>query len=261
MLAWSIQLFRIAGIRLSLHWSFLLLLAYGAWLGGREAGAAGTIWMTAYIMLLFSCVVLHELGHCFLARHFGVQVGRILLLPIGGMAEFDHVPRRPSQEVAIAIAGPTVNFLLAVALVFAGVRFPLNWEMTGFPLTVAEMGRHLVLVNLLMGCFNLIPVFPMDGGRVLRALLALRLSYLGATRFAATLGKVFAIAGAVVMVLWFEHWLGAMLFLFIFMAGEVEYRAVRRREREEAHWQQVLKRFYEAPPRVIRVPSSQASDS
>lgn len=260
MLGWSINLFRIAGIRLALHWSFLLLLGYAGWLGGREAGWNGTVWMTVSIVLLFTCVVLHELGHCFMARRFGVHVGRILLLPIGGMAEFERMPRRPSQEVAIAISGPTVNFLLAVALVLAGVRFPMDWEMAAFPLSVAELGRHLVLLNLLMGCFNLIPVFPMDGGRVFRAMLALRLPYLRATRYAAVLGKVLAMMGAAVMLLFFGHWLGVLLFVFIFVAGEIEYRAVRRRELEDAHWERVVGRFYEAPPRVIRVPGGDVAE-
>jgi len=95
-----------------------------------------------------------------------------------------------------------------------------------------------------MGLFNLVPVFPMDGGRIFRALLATRLTYLKATRWAAQVGKVLSIVGMLVMFFWLEHWLGALLFLFIFMAGDAEYRAVLRREREDAHWREMLARLH-----------------
>jgi Zn-dependent protease len=244
MLGWSIPLFRIAGIPLALHWSLLLLYGYVAWRGYQVAGVAGLSWMTVYFALLFGCVVLHELGHCFAARRFGVWVGRILLLPIGGMAEFGSIPRRPAHEMTIAIAGPLVNFALIALLFVAGVSFPADWEMAELPLTLAELGRRLVLINFIMGCFNLIPAFPMDGGRVFRAALAARLPYLRATWYAATLGKLIAAAGAALMLLVVDHWLGAALFVFIFVAGEAEYRAVKRREAEEERWRQLLDRFY-----------------
>jgi Zn-dependent protease len=256
MLRWSIHLFRVAGINLGLHWSFLLLLGYAAWAGAEEAGWLGLVWVTSFILLLFTCVVAHELGHCLVARRFGVQVGRILLLPIGGMAEFDRIPRRPGQEMAIAIAGPLVNFLLVGLLLLAGVRFPPGWDIEQFPLTLAELGRHLVVVNIIMGCFNLVPVFPMDGGRIFRALLALRLPYLRATFVAATVGKILAVIGATVMIFAFDNWLGALLFGFIFLVGELEYRAVRRRELEDAYWSGAARwaqSFYASPPRVIEV--------
>lgn len=242
MLGWSINLFRIRGIQLALHVSFLVLLAYVAWQGWAWAGWAGLGWILVYVTALFTCVVLHELGHSFMARRFGVNVPRILLLPIGGMAEFDHIPRRPAQELLIAIAGPAVNVVLLGALLVL-VRFPGDWEPMLFPLSLPELGRHLVIVNTVMAVFNLIPVFPMDGGRIFRALLASRLPYVRATFFAATLGKLLAIAGAAAMIFWLEHWLGAALFVFIFVAGEMEYRAVRRSEEVEAHWRAILHRL------------------
>ncbi len=253
MFRWSINLFRVAGIRLELHVSFLLLLAYAAWTGASEAGTAGLVWVTGFFILLFTCVVAHELGHCLVARRFGVKVGRILLLPIGGMAEFDSIPRRSGQEIAIALAGPAVNFALIGLLFLVGVRFPGDWEPMELPLNLAELGRHLVILNLVMGCFNLIPVFPMDGGRVLRAVLAWRMPYLRATWIAATLGKIFAVIGAITMIWLFEHWLGALLFLFIFVVGEMEYRAVRRREQEEARWRRVLEYYAAPPPPVVEI--------
>lgn len=252
MLRWSIHLFQVAGIRLVLHWSFLLLLGYGAWMGATEAGWPGLFWVTSFLVLLFTCVVAHELGHCLVARRFGVQVRRILLLPIGGMAEFDRIPRRSSQEMAIAVAGPAVNLLIVGLLLLGGVHFPPGWDVEEFPLTVAELGRHLVVVNVIMGCFNLVPVFPMDGGRIFRALLALRLPYVRATFVAATVGKILAVTGAALMIFVWDNWLGALLFAFIFVVGELEYRVVRQREWEETYWQRQWGHpFFAAPPRIL----------
>ena len=259
MLAWSIKLFRIAGIQLAVHWSFVLLVAWAAWEGSRGIGWLGAAWTTGYVLMLFTCIVLHELGHCFAAQKFGVWVNRILLLPIGGMAEFEWVPRRPWQEVVIAVAGPAVNALLVVLLLIAGVRFPSDWAMSAVPTSLDELGRHLVVLNVAMGCFNLIPVFPMDGGRILRALLALKLSYLRATWIAATLAKVLALVAMSLLIFVLEepHWLGAALFLFIIAAGELEYRVVQRRHLEEERWQRLLARFYAAPPQVVEYEPTQ----
>ena len=115
-------------------------------------------------------------------------------------------------------------------------------------LSLGELGRYVVVLNLVMGTFNLAPVFPMDGGRVLRALLATRLPYVQATFWAATVGKVLAVVAAFSVVYFLDNWLGGVLFIFIFIAGEIEYRAVRRREREEAHWQRILIEFYGHAP-------------
>ena len=244
MLGWSIKLFRIRGIQLSLHGSFLLLLAYAAWAGWQEERGPGALGEVALVMAFFTCIVLHELGHAFAGRRFGVDVTRILLLPIGGMAEFTAIPRRPLHEVLMALAGPAVNFVI-VGLLLTVVRFPPHWidNAPAIPLTVGELGRHLVAANLVMGLFNLVPVFPMDGGRVLRALLASRFSYLRATFAAATLAKVLAVLAIAVALAAPQLqlapeplYLPAVLFAFIFFAGEMEYRMVRRTELEAAHW-------------------------
>ena len=118
MLGWSINLFRVFGIQLAVHASFVLLLAYYGYDGWVEGGLPGMLWSISLIVRFFVCVILHELGHSLTARRFGVRVPRILLLPIGGMAEFDHIPRKPSAELLITAAGPAVNFVLA-ALLFA----------------------------------------------------------------------------------------------------------------------------------------------
>jgi Zn-dependent protease len=206
-------------------------------------------------------VVLHEFGHSFTAMHFGVGVRRILLLPIGGMAEFDAIPRQPSRELLITLAGPAVNFAIA-GLLWAIVGVPdgfPGWPPGNISVEVNAQGfGQLVLIwNLLMGLFNLLPAFPMDGGRILRALLATRMPYLRATWLAATVGKVLAGIGAVAF-FYFNHPLTAGLFLFIFFAGEMEYRAVRQREIDDAHWRAVLTRIYgtasspEEPPMAVR---------
>lgn len=240
-------MFRIFGIRLAVHFSFFLLLAYVAWGGWVDAGWLGAAWSGAAVLILFACVVLHELGHSLTARHYGIGVSRILLLPIGGMAEFDSIPRQPRRELLITLAGPAVNF--AIALV-TGPFLPLSsllvsLQTTGeIPLTLTGLGLEVWLMNLLMGCFNLLPVFPMDGGRILRALLAMRWPYLKATFWAASIGKVLAIAGIGVWVFVVHSYLGALLFSFIFVAGELEYRAVKRREDAATQWDLLVRRIY-----------------
>jgi Zn-dependent protease len=247
MLGWSINLFRVFGIRLAVHFSFFLLLAYVAWSGWVEGGWLDAAWSGAAVLALFTCVVLHELGHSLTARRYGIGVSRILLLPIGGMAEFDSIPRQPRRELLITLAGPAVNF--AIALITAPF-LPLSslWaslQTTGqIPLTLTGLALEVWLMNLVMGCFNLLPVFPMDGGRILRALLAMRWPYLKATFWAATTGKVLAVIGIAAWILIGHNYLGALLFSFIFVAGDLEYRAVKRREEAAAQWQLLVRRIY-----------------
>lgn len=254
------NLFRIRGIQLSVHASFFLLLAYAAWEGWAAAGWLGAAWMSAGLLAMFACVTLHEFGHIAAAAFFGIRTARVLLLPIGGMAEMESIPRRPREEIIIALAGPAVNYAI-IGLLMIFVRFPENWDPGYFSLTVAELGRQLVLGNLVMGVFNLLPAFPMDGGRVLRAVLALKFSYLQATRIAAHAGKAVALATAAYLILKWNNYLAAVLFGFIIYAGQRELRAVERREREAAHWREIEARFFappsapppaeDGPPRII----------
>lgn len=240
------NLFRIRGIQLSIHASFLLLLAYVAWEGWRDAAWTGAAWSIGCILALFICVTLHELGHAFAAGRFGVKVPRIMLLPIGGMAEMESIPRRPREEIIIALAGPAVNYVI-IGLLMIFVRFPhgLNWNY--IELSPAGFGRYLVLVNIMMGVFNLLPAFPMDGGRVFRAVLAMRFSYLRATQVAVGVGKVVALTGATYLI-YKGNYLGGALFAFIIFAGERELRSVVRREQIAAHWREMDARFHQAAP-------------
>lgn len=239
-----------------MHWTFFLLLAYAGYEGWCLGADYDARWESALInvaivVAMFTCVLLHELGHCFTAMGFGIGVRRILLLPIGGMAEFETIPREPSAELLITLGGPAVNFVIAGALYLA-VGLPPGWNLFGFDeysMSLAGFAQLLLAWNLAMGLFNLFPAFPMDGGRILRALLATRLSYLRATYLAATLGKI--LAGTLVVVLVYcgitevlagaasgaiSLFMAAALFTFIVVAGELEFRAARRREAEDAHW-------------------------
>jgi Zn-dependent protease len=248
MLGWSINLFRVFGIRLAMHFTFLLLVVYAAWAGWSDNPAEHWTGLTldlVLIVLLFTCIVLHELGHSLTARRYGIGVSRILLLPIGGMAEFDSIPRQPRRELLISLAGPAVNFSIVLVLLLV-LPWPRNWAPDSVEFSARGLGELLLRINLIMGGFNLLPVFPMDGGRVFRALLATRLPYLKATYWAASIGKVLAVFGAI----WFglvakpSNPIAACLFLFILVAGELEYRAVKRRELQAGQWETLMRNLY-----------------
>jgi Zn-dependent protease/CBS domain-containing protein len=188
-MGWSLPIVRIAGIQLRIHITFLLLivwLAFGYYAQGGSAVAASRV---IIILLLFLCVVLHEFGHAFAAKAFGINTPDITLLPIGGVARLERMPEEPVQELIIAVAGPLVNVVIALGLFVAGgSQALLN------PSTVEGGGliAQLLTINVILVLFNLLPAFPMDGGRVLRALLATRFSYARATQIAATVGQGFA---------------------------------------------------------------------
>lgn len=174
------HLTKIAGIPLRLHWSFLALVA-GFAVYALLRGGPGALFATGLLSAgLFGSVVLHELGHALAARRYGIETAHITLYPFGGIAAIQGQPEDPAEEVVIAIAGPAVNFALAAL-------FGLLWAMSGGLLLTALIG-----MNLVMGLFNLIPAFPMDGGRVLRALLARRMGFVPASLLAIRIGRVFA---------------------------------------------------------------------
>lgn len=247
MLRWSINLFRVFGIQLAVHASFFLLLAYAAFAGWQEDGGwIGAGMSVVVVGLFFVCVILHELGHSLTARRFGVNVPRILLLPIGGMAEFDRIPRQPAQELLITAAGPLVNFAIAGLLWGLTGKLPAGWPwLADYPDSVRGLGQMLMTWNLIMGLFNLLPVFPMDGGRIFRALLAIRLPYLRATHWAVLVGKVLALSFAGLAAFYFHRPVSCILFIFIFWAGDAEYRQTLRREEEDRYWAEMARRLRE----------------
>lgn len=192
---WSFQLTRIAGIDVRVHATFFMLLA---WIGlshlvaghGLAAAASGALSLIA----VFAIVVLHELGHALTARRFGIKTRDITLLPIGGVATLEKMPDKPGQELLVALAGPAVNVVLAL-LAFVAIRalgLPLEMSHVHDP-TGDNLVTQLFWVNITLAVFNLIPAFPMDGGRVLRAALAARMERARATQIAASIGRFLAV--------------------------------------------------------------------
>lgn len=231
-------LFTLFGIEVRVHWSFILILAWGAFVygGGADDTLVGALYGVLVIVLLFVCVTLHEFGHALVAKHFKVNVPHITLLPIGGVASLERMPDKPLHEFLIAIAGPLVNFVLA-ALLF----FPTLWVGGFAGLTTAQqlMTRmqepalsslllYLLITNIGLGVFNLLPAFPMDGGRVLRALLAFGISYVQATRIAVAVGRLMAALFALWGILNGQIFLLLIAF-FVYVGGGSEQEAVESR--------------------------------
>jgi len=223
---WRWKLGQVFGIDVFVHVTFVLLLA---WVGISQYQRTGTpdgaIAGIVFIAAVFGVVVLHELGHALTARRFGIATIDITLLPIGGVARLQRMPEKPVQELLVALAGPAVNVLLAVLL--------LTWlAATGRPVLLGEPHlfdsgpflTRLLWVNVTLAVFNLIPAFPMDGGRVLRALLAMGGDYVQATRTAARLGQAIAL-GLGVVGLFFNPVL-AFVALFVWIGAAAESSAV-----------------------------------
>src|ERR1051326_3929441 len=187
---WSWRIARIAGIDLYVHVTFLILAGWVAishYLARQSAADAFT--GVAFIFSLFGIVVLHELGHTLTARRFGIPTRDITLLPIGGVARLDRMPQDPKQELLVALAGPAVNVALAI-LFFCLIAMGGNLShWTNLPFFGASFLVNLMWANIILAGFNLLPAFPMDGGRVLRAVLATRIGYVRATRIAARVGQ------------------------------------------------------------------------
>ncbi len=180
-MSWSIPVVRIAGIQLRIHITFLLLIA---WVALSSTSAA------IFVLLLFLCVVLHEFGHALAAKAYGINTPDITLLPIGGVARLERIPEEPKQELVIAAAGPAVTAIIALSL-FVVVAGRGVANLTA-PIQGDDWVVNIFKLNVFLLLFNLIPAFPMDGGRVLRALLATRMTYARATQIAATVGQAFA---------------------------------------------------------------------
>jgi Zn-dependent protease len=231
--------FRLFGIDTKVHWSFILVLAFGAFLYGiGPAGwIVGGIYGAITFLLLFVCVTLHELGHALTARRFGINTRSILLLPIGGVANLERMPEKPIQELLIVVAGPLVNFAIAALLVPAVFLFGFEAAGNlGNPAVLSENIRqpgivnlllYLFMMNVMLAFFNLLPAFPMDGGRVLRAVLAMFLPYTRATNIAAGCGQVMAVLFGIVG--FFTNWMLMLVAFFVYFAARGEARHVQMR--------------------------------
>ncbi|WP_306117154.1 MULTISPECIES: site-2 protease family protein [unclassified Roseitalea] len=190
---WSFSIGTVAGSQIRIHLTFFLLLAWIGLVALQTGGTAAAVEGIAFIIAIFACVVLHELGHAIAARRYGIVTPRITLLPIGGVAQLERMPEKPGQEIVVALAGPAVNVVIATVLIFIlGANVDLSTAAAIEDPTVSFVAR-VAAVNVILVLFNLIPAFPMDGGRVLRALLATRYSRVRATQIAARIGQFLAI--------------------------------------------------------------------
>jgi len=223
---WSWRLLRVRGIGVYVHVTFFVLLI---WIGlsnylfrHRWQDALNGV---AFICILFVIVVLHELGHAMTARRFGIHTRDITLLPIGGVARLDRMPDDPKQELAVALAGPAVNVLLAV-LLFAVLAIEKQLApVDELPRFGAHFLSNLMWMNVLLAGFNLLPAFPMDGGRVLRALLALRMNYVRATKIAANIGEAMAFVFGLIGL--FSNAFLVLIAVFVWMGAAAEANAVQ----------------------------------
>lgn len=195
-MTWSFRIARIAGTEVRIHFTFLLLLAWIGLLYGSASGAKAGLLGVLFVCLIFFCVLLHEFGHVAAALRYGITTPRITLLPFGGVASLSRIPKQPGHELVVALAGPAVNVVIAAALLIVRQGMP-SWTGSGPPEGFEGILDGLIWVNLVLVVFNLIPAFPMDGGRAFRALLGFFLSREKATAIAASLGQTLAVAGGI----------------------------------------------------------------
>jgi Zn-dependent protease/CBS domain-containing protein len=231
----SFKIGRFSGIDVKVHWTFLLLLAFFAFLGYRSSGSvAGALTPIAVIVALFICVLLHEFGHSLVAQRLGLEIHSITLLPIGGVSNLESLPEKPADEVKITVAGPLVNVVLAPVFFGVGLLFGALPRVPGDLFTgIGSVGQfffYLGYLNVVLALFNLIPAFPLDGGRILRALLATRLGALRATEISSVVGQLFAVAFFLIGLLG-GNFLLALVAVFIYFGATGEAQMVRQQEK------------------------------
>jgi len=226
----SVKIASIFGIDVRIHLTFLLFLVWIWFSYYQVAGFAGAVQGVLFMLALFLCVLLHEFGHAFAARGFGILTPDITLLPIGGVARLNRIPDKPWQELIVAIAGPIVNVVIAGVLIFVIHASATLEQLEDLESPRIELLAKLASVNVMLVLFNLIPAFPMDGGRVLRALLAMAMPYARATQIAAWIGQGLAIVFAVIGL--FGHPSNPLLIFiafFIFAGAQQEAAMARAR--------------------------------
>ncbi len=252
---WKIGTF--FGIGVHLHWTLLLLVA---WIILSQASLAAGLFNLLFVAAIFACVVAHEYGHALMARHYGIGTQDITLYPIGGIAALRAMPKRPREEMAVALAGPAVNVVIAVVL---ALFLLVTGLWTAYFFSIGGFLVGLLIANVLLAGFNLIPAFPMDGGRVLRAWLARTRDYATATDQAAKVGRVFALIFAIVALVQGMPFLLILAAFIYLMAGA---------ERRHAYMERDAARFrffpfgdrgfqpYRPPERVRRDPDPEFID-
>lgn len=229
---WSVTIGRLGETAIRIHVTFLLFLVW-IWAAYYRTGGADAAWQgVLFVALLFACVLLHELGHVFAARHFGVKTPDITLWPFGGIASLERIPEKPSEELIVAIAGPLVNVVIAAALLLvlgagAGAELQVD-DLSKIEDPGTSMLVKLAGANIFLVVFNLIPAFPMDGGRVLRALLAMNMGFGRATAVAASIGQGIAIALGLAGI--FFNPMLMIIGVFVFLAASGEAGQVQLKE-------------------------------
>ena len=230
-MGWSFNIGSIAGTAIRLHVTFLLFLIW-IFFSSYVSGGPSAAWESlAFMLLLFACVVAHEFGHIFMARRFGVTTPTVTLLPIGGVAQLERIPEKPVEEFLVAVAGPAVNVVIAAVLVLV-----FGASLDGSNLASVDKGSvplidRLAVVNLFLVLFNMIPAFPMDGGRVLRAALASRLGYTRATEIAASVGQFAAFVLGFIGLFGNPLLIFIAIFVYLAAASEAQLVAVRAMSR------------------------------
>ncbi len=231
MKQFSIPLGKFFGIPTTIHWTFWILIIWIVYRGLAEGSdRVEILWYVFFVFVIFACVVLHELGHALAARRYQISTRSITILPIGGVASLESMPEEPGKELVVAIAGPLVNVAIAIVVwlfLFATGQWESALENIE-EMTTIHAGNFLfalLSVNILLVVFNMIPAFPMDGGRVLRALLSFKMSRVRATEWAVNIGKIFAI----LFVFWGFSNNPFLIFiaLFIFLSAQAELNQVR----------------------------------
>jgi Zn-dependent protease/CBS domain-containing protein len=231
-MSWSVTIGSIAGTAVRIHITFLLLLIW-IFAAGWAAGGASEAWSSLlFTVLLFACVLAHEFGHIFTARAFGVSTPDVILLPIGGVSRLERIPENPREEFLIAIAGPLVNVAIGAVLMIAAPTSLSMAHLSALASPNVPMAARLAEVNLFLAVFNLIPAFPMDGGRVLRALLATRLGHLRATEVAATIGQWTAFALGFAGLFYDPLLIFIAIFIYLAAAAESQMVALRAMSRD-----------------------------
>jgi Zn-dependent protease/CBS domain-containing protein len=228
---WSVNIGSIAGTVIRLHVTFLLFLGWIFFASYASGGPQAAFSSLAFMLLLFSCVVAHEFGHIFMARRFGVTTPTVTLLPIGGVAQLERIPEKPWEEFLVAVAGPAVNVVIAVALVMLFGASIDGRNLAGMDNAAVGMLDRLAAVNVFLVLFNMIPAFPMDGGRVLRAALASRLGYVRATEIAATIGQLTAFGLGFIGLFGNPLLIFIAIFVYLAAASEAQLVAVRAMSR------------------------------
>lgn len=236
----SLYLGSVFGIRLQVHWTFLLIIIWAIIVGWRSGGTSQAVfWMIGYVLAIFACVVLHEFGHALTARHYHIATRKITLLPIGGVASLARMPEEPRQELLVAMMGPAVNVAIAGLLYFfVRAQFPIFQDAEAAKVFFQSVNAdnfllYLFITNIALVVFNVIPAFPMDGGRILRALLSFKMDRVRATEIAANLGQVIAVlffviglTGNIILV---------FIGVFVFFGASGEYMMVRQMSMLKGH--------------------------